>query len=875
MIFPRPRISDQIRAKEREEKKLLLKNAKLSAKLKAKDEKKVRKPKAGLDLNPNIQKSKNSVKDKFLTLPLTKKEANKLILKFFSKNEWATLPFQKLAWKKYAEGYDLLINVPTGSGKTYAAYMQPLVDILTDGTQLQGYRILYISPLRALVRDIQQALIDVSEALHVPIQVDVHMSDAKINTKSKNSLGQVLVTTPESFGLLMANPNKEIFFKNLKTIIVDEAHDIFSSKRGSLLELDLAHLRSFASFRKVVVSATMSNGLQLASRVDPKADYFKVSTKIKRRVHIDILPNETSNKLGYFGFMGLHFIHQILSRLNLNASHILFANTRSQAESWFRRLREVATSSDLSIELHHGSLDRDERHRVESDLKTGKIDLLVATSSLELGVDFPEVENIFQIGSPKSAARAIQRAGRGFHKPEQASYFTIIPTSVFDYVECLALNKLLETGQIEPVESPKFPIDVLIQYLQTRAIGDGFRKEEIFKEISSTVSFNEITYAQFESYLNFLVSGSPALVAYPNFLKLHEVDGYIKFVDRVQQRRHMLNMGTIVDNVGVRVKYLKGGFVGSLDEAFVARLKKGDLFSFAGRVLKVVSLKDLVLTVRLSDGKPKHVATWQGSHLSLNSLLSEEMRHVLDQVVLDPSILEPSIRKVFELQKSVSAIPRQSELLIEQLKTKDGYHSFIYTFEGRSANEGIGHLLAYRLSILHPDTFTVSCNDFGIEILTQNRWPEEKDFLKIFTLSPKELEQDIVQTFNYPEIAKRKFREVASISGLVQSRQFTGAKTDRQVQISSSVLFDVLKKYDPENILIKQSEIEVLSTHLNLSRIRKAFERFNQQKLLIRPIKRLSPFSFPLYVERVRTNISTEKLESRIERILREYKSSK
>lgn len=870
MIFPRSRISDQIKAKEREEKKLLLKHAKLEAK----KESKIKKFKSNFDLNFDIESANSSVKNNLLKLPLTKKKANDLITHFFSKNSWTALPFQKIAWKKYAEGYDLLINVPTGSGKTYAAYMQPLVDILTEDNQLEGYRILYISPLRALVRDIQQALIDVSEALNIPIQVDAHMSDSKINTKSKKSLGQVLVTTPESFGLLMANPNKEIFFKNLKTIIVDEAHDIFSSKRGSLLELDLAHLRSFASFRKVVVSATMSNGLELASRVDPKTDYFTVTTKTKRKVHLDILPNDTPNKLGYFGFMGLHFIHQILSRLNLNASHILFANTRSQAESWFRRLREIATSSDLSLELHHGSLDREERHRVETDLKMGKIDLLVATSSLELGVDFPEVENIFQIGSPKSAARAIQRAGRGFHKPEQASYFTIVPTSVFDYVEYIALNNLLETGNIEPVESPKFPIDVLIQYLQTRAIGDGFKKKEIFKEISSTVSFSEITFSQFESYLNFLISGSPALVAYPNFLKLHEVDGSVQFVDRIQQRRHMLNMGTIVDNVGVRVKYLKGGYVGSLDESFVARLKKDDLFSFAGRVLKVVNLKDLVLTVRLATGNPKHVAVWQGSYMSLNSLLSEEIRHVLDQVVIDPSILEPTIRKVFELQDSVSAIPRESELLIEQLKTKDGYHTFIYTFEGRAANEGIGHLLAYRLSLLHPDTFTVSCNDFGIEILTQNRWPEEKDFFEMFSRTPKDLEKDIVQTFNYPEIAKRKFREVASISGLVQSRQFTGAKTDRQVQISSSVLFDVLKKYDPENILIKQAETEVLATNLNLTRIQKAFERFNQQKLLIRPIKRLSPFSFPLYVERVRTTISTENLESRIERILREYKTT-
>ncbi len=807
-------------------------------------------------------------------LPLGKTEAESLVSQFFNKNSWEPLEFQKTAWKSYDKGHHLLINVPTGSGKTYAAYMAPLVEILTEAKQSGGYRLLYLSPLRSLVRDIQRALQNVSNTLRIPVQIDVHTGDSKINTKSKKSLGQVLVTTPESFALLMANQEKDFFFKNLKTLIVDEAHEIFSSKRGSLLELDLAHLRTFAKFRNIVVSATVANGADLARRVDPAAKFANISALHKRKVHIDILPNHTANRLAFFGFMGTYFIEQILSRLNLNASQILFANTRAQAEAWFRRLREASSTLDISIELHHGSLDREERHRVETALKNGTVDLLVATSSLELGVDFPEIEHIFQIGSPKSVARTIQRAGRGFHKPELESHLTIVPTSIFDFVECQALNTLLKIGRVENISSPEFPVDVLLQYLQTRALRDGFDADQIFKEIQSTVAFRDITPSQFESYIHFLLRGSPALVAYPHFLKLHKVDGKIQFIERSQQRRHLLNMGTIVDNVGIRVKYLTGGYVGSLDEAFVSRLKKGDLFSFAGRVLQYVSLRDLVLNVRLAKGDPKHVAAWQGSHLSLSSFLSHEMLEVLHQVALEEQILDPSIAPVFELQRSVSAIPLRTQLLVEQLKTREGFHMFIYTFEGRAANEGIGHLLAYRLAKMEANTFTVSCNDFGIELIAKNSFPTPHHLTAAFASGLENLQRDIALTFNYPEIAKRKFREVARISGLVQPRQFSGAKTDRQVQVSTSLLFDVLKSYDPKNILIQQSEIEVLNKNLDLQRLHAAFVRFEQQELLLRSITRLSPFAFPLYVERVRSTVSTETLETRISRILKQSETS-
>ena len=779
---------------------------------------------------------------------------------YFADRGWKPLDFQKEAWRKFAGGADLIVSVPTGSGKTLAAYGGAFM-ALSPGP---GYRVVYVTPLRALVRDIQRALADVSRVTRAPVYVEGRTGDLRAGDDDAEA--QVLVTTPESLSAMLARHDANETFGAVATVIVDEAHEIFSSKRGSLLELDLAYLRTLSpDARTIVVSATVANPFDVARRANPRANFELVNETAAKSSRIRALETASGSPLGYFGFAGIRCAPDVMRALSPDTVKILFANTRAQAEGWFAALQALNVDGRLKIALHHGSIDRAQRILVENELKSADLNLMVATSSLELGVDFPAVESVFQVGTSKKVTRAVQRAGRGFHAPGKRSELVVIPTSVFDVFEIEALNALIQTKTLEPIAAPHQPLDVLSQFLQTRATREGFTVAEAKALMRDTVSFRDVGDPALEAILKFLVSGGAALGAYPNFHKL-EVghDGRYRFADRRLARRHLFNVGTIVDSSRVQVKYLAGGYVGSLDEGFVSRLSKGDVFSFAGKTLEYVWLRDMTLSVRVALRKPEHLSVWGGSSLPISQQLSGEITHALQRVARNSH--DPYWTSVLNLQSQLSKIPDPDEILIERFKTRDGFHTFLYFFEGRLSHEGIGHLLAYRISRQRPLSFSIACNDYGIELMSAGRYPDDQEILDACR-EVKSLERDVVASLNFPELSKRKFREVAAIAGLAYQRAPGREGVDRHLQISTGTLFDILKKYDPGHPLVEQAENEVLQTQLDLPRIRDAFRRFARSRFSFVETPALTPFALPVYLERVRSRVSTESLEYKIARL--------
>jgi ATP-dependent Lhr-like helicase len=795
---------------------------------------------------------------------------------WFAARGWQAFPFQREVWSAMAEGKSGLLHATTGSGKTYAVWFGALERARAAVSPRLG--VLWLTPMRALAADSARAMQAPIDDLGLPWTIGIRTGDTPAAERAKQDrrFPSALVTTPESLSLMLTREAAREELAGVHTVIVDEWHELMGNKRGVQVQLALARLRRWNP-RLVVwgLSATLGN-LDEAMHVLLGHEHgLVVKGRIEKNLVIDTLLPDNPGRFSWGGHLGKQMQRPVVDEIERSTTTLVFVNVRSQAEAWYQLILAERPDWAGVVALHHGSLDKEVREWVELGLKEGRLKAVVATSSLDLGVDFLPVERVLQIGSAKGVARLLQRAGRSGHAPGRASRITLVPTNTLELVEAVAARRAALAGRIEKRATPDKPFDVLVQHLVTIAIGGGFTADAMHDEVKGAWAYRKLTAPEFQWALDFVVKGGDSLAAYPEYHRVvADADGIYRVPNRAIARRHKLNVGTIVSDASMQVKYLSGGRIGVVEEGFVARLKPGDCFVFAGRTLEFVRAEDMTAWVKRASTKRAAMISWAGAKMPLSSELADSVVEVLADAA-QGDFFEPEMeaaRPMLETQAHLSRIPTPKTLLIEKLVSREGQHLFLYPFAGRNAHIGLGSLLAWRLSKDEPNTFSIVINDYGFELLSAK--PVDPASLVDQSLFAEgdagELLHDVLASLNSSELARRRFREIARVSGLV-SQGFPGQpKSTRQLQASSSLFYEVFRKYDGANLLLGQAEREVLSQELDIKRLAQVLRRMREQRVVFVELAVPSPFALPLMVERFREKLSTEKLKDRLERMLRE-----
>jgi ATP-dependent Lhr-like helicase len=778
---------------------------------------------------------------------------------------WTPLPFQRTVWDAYAAGKSGLIYSSTGTGKTYAAWL----GFVSEASTAPGLKALWITPLRALAEDTTMALNRPLEALDIPWRVEQRTGDTSASAKQRQirTAPGGLVTTPESLSLLLTQKDAQKLLSNLQLVVVDEWHELMGTKRGTQTELGLARLRAWNPGLSVwALSATMGNTLDAAQELGLTE---LIAGEQEKKIVVDSILPLKMERFPWAGHLGTQMMPLVAQELSECQSALVFTNTRGQAEIWYQALLMLLPEIADQIALHHGSLDRADREVAENGLRDGSIRAVVSTSSLDLGVDFSPVERVFQIGSPKGVARLMQRAGRSGHQPGEASRITIVPTNGMELMEIAALRDAVNEKRIEARIPPRRPLDVLVQHLVTIALGGGFEAVEFRKEVMTAHAFRDLTDREWEWCLDFVTQGGESLKAYPNYHKVRLVQGRYIVDDKRIAMQHRLSIGTIVSEASVRVSYLKGPTLGTVEESFAGRLRKGDRFVFAGRPLEFVMLKDLTCYVRRASSSKGRIVRWSGSRMSLSVELADGLRRKLDEAasyIFEDSEMQAA-RGMLSVQQDWSKVPCANEVLIEMIETREGHHLFCYALEGRTVHEGLAALLAHRLSRIKPMTFTFAANDYGLELLSDDEIPFSKDVVfELFTVD--NLAEDLVSSMNAAELSKRQFREIARVAGLVFSGYPGTPKSTKQVQATSGLIYDVFAKYEPSNPLLGQAGREVMDLQLDQSRLTACLRRILNSTVIVSHPERPTPFAFPLMVDRLRETVSSEEVEDRVRKMI-------
>ena len=784
------------------------------------------------------------------------------------------------------QGKNGLLNAPTGSGKTYALWIPIVLDYMQQTKNYtkpaSGLQAIWITPLRALSVEIKQAAERVLQDWDVGLTVGIRSGDtsAAERARQRDKVPNLLITTPESLQLLLATKGYDKIFKNCRAIVVDEWHELLGTKRGVQMELGLSRLKSLSPGLRIWgISATIGN-LEQAMQVllgpdSPAYNNAKlIRANIDKKIRVNSILPEKMDAYPWRGHMGLHLLDEGIPIIRKSKTTLIFTNVRSACEIWFQRLLEKYPELAGDMAMHHGSISKETRLWVEDAIRREELKVVVCTSSLDLGVDFAPVESIIQIGGPKGVARFLQRAGRSGHQPGKESVIYFLATHAIELIEASALKKAAKQNVVEDRTPYLNAWDVLVQYLNTLAVSDGFRPDEIFREVRQTFCYQAMTDEEWNWILNFISRGSQSLQAYDEYKKVEVDDGVYKITDRRTAMHHRMQIGTIVGDATMKVKYVSGGYLGTIEEFFVSRLQPGDVFVFAGRKLELHRIKNMEVLVRAaSNSKVNLHASWMGGRLALSAQMSELLR---EELYMADNIASPemqALRPVFSRQRKESIVPDAGQFLIETFKTREGFHAIFYPFEGRFVHEAMASLLALRISLLKPITFSLAYNDYGFELLSD----QEIDMQSVLDnnlFTTQDVHADLQRSLNSTEMARRKFRDIAVISGLV----FTGYPgkviKSKHLQGSSQLLFEVFREYEPDNLLFLQAYREVFEHQLEEGRLIMALERIAGQEIVWKQTQKPTPFSFPIITDRLREKLSSEKLSDRIARMTASYLKS-
>lgn len=799
-------------------------------------------------------------------------EGLNIIKNWMAEKDFSPFNFQMETWEKFYRNYSGMVVAPTGFGKTYSVFLAVIVDFLNFPEQYgNGLKLLWITPLRALAKDIAKAMREAIDEIGLDWTVGVRNGDTPVAERAAQTkkMPDILLVTPESMHLLLAQKNNQRFFKNLKCIAVDEWHELLGGKRGVLTELALSRLVSYQKNVRIWgITATIGNLDEALEVLIPyKIKKTKVVAKEKKKIDIiPVFPDEVE-VLPWAGHLGHKLADKVIPIILDSKTTLVFTNTRSQAEMWYQILLQQHPDFAGQIAIHHSSIDKDLRIWIEENLSSGYLKAVVSTSSLDLGVDFKPVDTVIQIGSAKGVARFLQRAGRSGHSPFETSKIFFVPTHSLELIEVAALKEAVKQKVIEPRVPMVMTFDVLVQYLISLAVGEGFKEAETFKQIKNTFAFQEMTPEEWTSLLQFITVGGGAFKNYEEFHKVVIEKGIYKVTSRRIAMLHRMNVGVIVSDAMLKVKVLGGGYVGMIEEYFITRMKKEDKFILAGRVLEVAHIKEMTVYCRNAKGKAM-VPSYLGGRLPLSSYLGQFLRLKLSQS-LDAKSSEKELKFLHPLlasQEGISHIPKEDEFLVEIIKTRDGYHLFMYPFEGRLIHEVMSALIAFRISKITPISFSMAMNDYGFELLSSQEIPLTEENLKQI-LSKENLIQDVLSSINATEMARRKFRDIAVISGLVIQTYPGQQKNNKSLQASAGLIFNVLEDYDSQNILLKQAYTEVFNQQIDEARLVEAFNRIENSKIILKFANSFTPLSFPIKVDSLRQSLSSEDLGERIKRM--------
>ena len=873
-------------------------------------------------------------------------KGQQVIRDWYKKKSWEQFAFQQEMEDAYLSGFSGLLNAPTGSGKTFALFLPFLADFINKypdtytSQKNNGLLMLWITPLRALTNDIKKAMQEVCDEIGIPWKIATRTGDTSAAEKQalKKKLPEVLLTTPESLHLMLAQKEYPKIFQGLQVVVIDEWHELLGTKRGVQVELGLSRLKavgsgwrgagsgensskitsdvtsdsdisskSASSFHAPVltphstlsasldtsrstiptprsslriwgISATIGN-LEQAAEVllgnDFPADKTRmVRASLDKKLVIQSIIPENIESYSWAGHIGLKLLPQVMEIVAKSKTTLIFTNTRSQSEIWYHAILDNYPEYAGVMAMHHGSLDNELRNWVEQALHAEALKVVVCTSSLDLGVDFRPVDTVVQVGSPKGVARFMQRAGRSGHHPGAISKAYFVPTHSLELLEGAALKQAIKEGIFESRDPMLLTMDVLIQYMVTLAVSDGFRADELYKEVITTFAFTDLKRSEFNQLLEFITSGGKTLAQYDEFLKVEIENGLYKVNSRRVAMRHRLSIGTITSELSIRVSWLSGGSLGTIEESFVSKLKPGNTFWFAGRSLEFVRIKEMTAYVKKSNAKKGLIPSWAGGRMPLSSQLSAVFRDKLDEVAHGTAKDEEvvALQPLFDLQSQLSHLPQSHEFLIESFKSREGHHLLFYPFEGRLVHEGMASLLAFRISKIKPASFSIAMNDYGFELLTDEDIPIEQVLEDVSFFSIDNLLDDIQNSLNANEMARRRFRDIAHIGGLV----FTGYPgqpvKNKHLQASTSLLFEVFSEYEPDNLLVRQAYNEALAFQLEEFRLRMALQRIIKQNIILKTIERPTPFAFPIMVDSLgRERLTTETMEERIAKMARQY----
>ncbi|MBN8862178.1 MAG: ligase-associated DNA damage response DEXH box helicase [Sphingobacteriales bacterium] len=794
--------------------------------------------------------------------------------------------FQQQTWQAILNHKSGLVNAPTGCGKTYSVFLGALIDFINEHpAQYQtkrgnGLQLLWVTPLRALAKDIGRAMEEVIAGLGMQWKIGIRNGDTDVNERArqKRNMPEVLIITPESLHLLLAQKGYPDVLKNLRIVAVDEWHELLGSKRGVQVELAISRICGLRRKSDSTVplgiwgiSATIGN-LDEACEVllaPLQQTGSIIRAQVRKEVEVlSVLPDEIE-KYPWAGHLGIKLVHKVLPIIEASRTTLIFINTRGMSELWYQTLLQVAPELAGAIALHHGSVDRELRDWVEENLHTGRLKAVVCTASLDLGVDFRPVETVIQVGSPKGVSRFLQRAGRSGHRPDETSRIYFLPTHSLELMEAAALKSAISESLIESRPPQLLCFDVLIQYLCTLAIGEGFAASDILEEVRNTYCYRDIQEQEWDQVMLHITEGGNALQQYDEYRKVERIGELYRISNRRIAMRHRLHIGTIVSDSMLKVKFFSGGYVGVIEEYFISRLEPGDVFTLAGRNLELVMIKDMTVLVKKSTARKAQVPSWNGGRMPLSANLGRKLRETLNLASRGQKNVPyeiAALRPLFERQQEQSHVPAANELLIEQIETKDGFHLFVYPFEGRLVHEAMAAILAYRISRIRPITFSFAMNDYGFELLSDQPIPvDDSNVYELF--SPNQLLEDIQRSVNSTEMARRKFRDIAVIGGLIFQGYPGEYKKTRHLQSSASLLFKVFSEYDPDNLLLRQAYQEVMDQQMEEVRLRDMLERIQQSSIIITWPQQLTPFCFPIKVDSMREDLSSEKLEDRVRKM--------
>lgn len=789
---------------------------------------------------------------------------------WFAAQKWKIRPHQQAMLEAFAAERSTLLIAPTGYGKTLAGFLPSLVDIHSQS--FKGLHTLYISPLKALTNDIERNLTRPVGEMGLQITVESRTGDTPSHKRirQRKNPPNILLTTPESLMLMLSYPDAPEIFGSLRCIVLDEVHSYAHNKRGDFTSLALARLAHLAPQHiRFGLSATVAEPQALAGWLGA-ADSPAHLHEVKEAKHPNITLLDAEARLPYAGFMAKYAVPEVYKAIAAAKTSIVFVNTRAQAELMFQFLWDE-NAKNLPIGIYHGSLSKEQRRKTESMMAAGKLRSVVATSALELGIDWGDVDLVVQVGAPKGVSRLLQRIGRSNHRMEEASKAILVPSNRFETLECRAAIEAIARGELDGETLLPGSQDVVVQFIVNCACSQPIKPDDIYAQVITAEPYRDLSRHDFERLFAFAFNGGYVLQHYDRFKRLElteEGDAYV-IASKQAALRHRQNIGTIVEAARLKVKRLnksgRGPTIGEVEESFAQQLTAGDTFFFAGQVLEYIAVRDMFLECRAAPAKEPKIPTYAGGQMPLSTYLAQGVREVLHDPVQWSSLPEEA-QEWLRLQQDYSQIPKPDALLVEHFPRQKRHHTLIYTFEGRKVNQTLGMLITRRMERMGLKPISFSVTDYALSLVGMRAISEVQAHM---LLNPDimidELEEWIVES----PMLKRSFRHVAMITGLTEKRMQGERKTMKQVTFSTDLIYDVLRRHEPNHVLLHVTRQDAERELLDLRRLSQLLLRY-ENAITFQPLDRASPMAIPIIVDVRREAVHGEGVEELLEQISRQ-----